>query len=205
MTPVTLALPTWLHWIAALPTALAVAIMIAGSLGVLFTTAGAAFKLLSPFWPYANTIANECGIIGVHINMLVDRLKAFAAFLGRLTSKPAAGFIRVRLLVPLLLFVAACAAGVVAVVPVAATLIACVANEAVQRPGLPFLQFVTAAAASCGGALGTTLESILQAIMQSKDPAVVGYQEEARATLADPAKLSAAKAYVAAHRAEYAR
>lgn len=112
------------------------------------------------------------------------------------TPKPPATLFQ-RMPWPALLFVAgflvcsAFACGIAAAVPAAERLAQCEADVAHEHPGLDFADFVAQSLASCGGDAGVLVVDILEAIVASRDPNVVQYQREAKATRADTAKLGA--------------
>lgn len=88
-----------------------------------------------------------------------------------------------------------------AVVPASATLGVCIANVIHTATGFTFLQYVAKCVAACGADALAVLEAILK--NENNDPAIAAFQDEARETKADPAKLAAFRskvgAYIAAH------
>jgi len=65
-----------------------------------------------------------------------------------------------------------------------------------QSPSTNFLAFLAAAMQKCGG----SLESILEAVMNSSDPALVAFKAPATEARNDPAKLADLKAKVRAYK-----
>jgi Na+/proline symporter len=116
-------------------------------------------------------------------------------------SASSRGFIGLRLLTVLtFLGCAAAACGLLAVAPDLAQLGLCEAKIAQVQPGLSFPDFMKASLAKCGADAGVTILDLLEAVLASKDPSVAGYQDEARATKADPVKMGALRAHLGGHR-----
>ncbi len=111
------------------------------------------------------------------------------------------GFIGLRLLTVLtFLGCSAAACGLLSVAPDLAKLGLCEADIAQATPGLSFVQFMQASLAKCGTDAGVTVLDLLEAVLASKDPKVAGYQDEARATKADPVRMGALRTKLGGHK-----